>query len=175
MRHLIAAPALILGLVASASSQAAELAFEDAQFVYKATENITQTYASQGANKHDCVLSVTPKKGSTVAGVLNVDKAVMRPPVTLAPLEIVTNSTGQYKDDAASLILLRHNTDSDKFKVVLHRATLVSDGLVRDVQVACSLKFEGLFSKNTEAFDRVKAAWVKSLFLLDPEIVAASP
>jgi hypothetical protein len=170
--------AVSLAILFYAAHACAELVFDNTQFALKsasrsgsgALEKVMQTYEPHGDNVHQCVLFVYPRPKSTVSGIMNVDKAVMRPPVTIAPLEIINKPSQKYKDDATSIILIRNNEDNAKFKVILHRATLITEDLVREVQIECALKYAGFFGNGLSEFDKLKAAWLTDVFELEPEL-----
>jgi hypothetical protein len=97
---------------------------------------------------------------------------VMRPPIAIAAIEIARNPSTNRKEDAMSIILMRDLKDESAFKVILHRATLLDEEMVREMQIECTLKYAGVFSKNTSEFDKVKSTWVANAFSLEPELVA---
>lgn len=180
----IARSALLVGMAVLFAGQAcAQLMFDGVQFELKASKQtgtgaaarITQSYEARGENQHQCSLYVYPRPQSSVSGILNVDKMVMRPPIVIAPLEIVRNPSQTSRDDAASIILVRHETDAAKYTVILHRATALNENLVREMQVECAVKYAGFFGKSVSEFERVKASWVQDVFALEPELVAPSP
>lgn len=158
----------------------AELFFDNTKFELKsvtkvgtgAMERINQRYEAVGENRNQCVFYVSPRPKASVADMLSLDKMLNGPPLAIAPIEIFKNPAGTYKEDAMSIMLMRDLKDESKFTVILHRATLVGESMVREVEINCSLKYSGLFSKSTSEFEKVKASWVADAFRVEPELTA---
>lgn len=167
------------GLTDTTNSQSRDLKFDDTIFAYQSskTENLTGTpfikhsYQAASPSKHACTISVTEKTKATVDGVLGVDRAVMMPAVTVVPLEIVKNPVAPNDNDAASVILFKNHKDPSKYTVILHRANMMPGGVLRDTLIQCTeFKYEGVFSKSIAQFDKLKSAWIRELFELDPQL-----
>lgn len=178
-----AIPALSLYLMAMAchADTGAELMFDHTKFVFKTSQKsttgpgngVTHSYEAQGENKHRCVLLSHPRPKTSVAAIMNVDKAVMKPPITIAPLEQINQPSQKYKDDALSIIVTRSNEGEGLYTVILHRATQVQEELVRELQIECTLSYGGFFGKSLSDFERVKANWIADAFAMDPELPSA--
>lgn len=157
----------------------AEIIFNNTKFdlisvakVDGTSDRIAQKYQAVGENKNQCRLYVDQRPKASVKDILNLDMMVMRPPIAIAAIEIARNPSTNRKEDAMSIILMRDRKDESAFKVILHRATLLDEEMVREMQIECTLKYAGVFSKNTSEFDKVKSTWVANAFSLEPELVA---
>ena len=179
-----------LGLIAAAIpclAHASDLEFGGVRFDLKAVKdspsmtrkdvNITfYQYAAVGENKNQCSVSIRRWPGdSDVHGTLMVDAGVFRPPIIIAPNQLVKASSPKYADDAAMVILAQNLEDKSKFVIYLHRATAIPDWGLREMRVQCTMSYTGFFGNSTSAFDDVKQAWVGNLFALDPELPSQMP
>lgn len=172
------ATAGLLGLGVS-SSHAEDLTFDGVAFQQTSVERlgsgaqspIRQRYAPATETPHRCTMTVMQRFQSTVGSVIQIDKMVVQPVLTVMPLQVVERPSDKYKDDAMSVIVLKNRADGSRYTVILHRATQVAEGVVRDLQIECGgFRYEGLLTKSAAEFERLKDSWVARAFELDPEL-----
>ena len=185
IKRLLRSLALIAAAWPCLASAYDDLVFDGTRFVYKETrskpslgggEFTLYIYEQVGQNKHDCYLTVDRMPNtSTVDGMLRMDASLFRPPITIAPFEIVKSKANKYVEDSSAIILLRGNQENSKYSVSFHRLTAIPGWGVREMRVQCSLKYAGLFGNSLSEYEDVKAAWVENLFALDPEVASAQP
>ncbi|WMW79660.1 hypothetical protein RF679_13495 [Undibacterium cyanobacteriorum] len=184
MRSIYFIPALFLsGLCNISAAQNPDINFDDSTFVFQSasketsfgTTSIRQMYAAESPSRHACSVQVTQKTGSTVQGVLSVDRMVMVPALTVIPFEITANPEKSANEDAVSIGAMKNIKDSSKYTVILHRATLMANGTLRDILIQCNdFKYEGVWTKTAAQFEALRSDWTRALFKLDPKLSSDS-
>jgi hypothetical protein len=161
---------------------ASDLEFSGVHFAFKAAKDVPElgrrnvnvtfySYVPVGENKNQCSVEVRRwPDDSNVHGRLMVDQAVFRPPIIIAPNQLVKSPSPKYADDAAWVVLAQNFQDKAKFVVLLHRVTAIPEWGLRDIRVQCTMNYTGLFGKSTGEFDDVKSVWIGNLFAMEPEL-----